>query len=135
MLAVMSDSNEAALLAVIKSWSEGLDATIAATRKYFADDCVWEQPGLPTTTGPEEAVQLATSLLNGDTFSALEAEYRNVVSAGNVVCTERVDWIVKPDGTRLGPIPVVGVTEFRDGKISAWREYADTAALAGILGG
>ena len=27
-------------------------------------------------------------------------------------------------------IPVVGVTEFKDGKISEWREYFDTAALA-----
>ncbi len=25
---------------------------------------------------------------------------------------------------------MVGVTEFRDGKISAWREYFDTAVMA-----
>jgi limonene-1,2-epoxide hydrolase len=28
----------------------------------------------------------------------------------------------------------VGITEFRDGKISAWREYFDSANLA-LLGG
>ena len=129
----MTNSNEAVVLSAIKSWNEGVEATTEAIRKYFTDDCVWEQPGLPTTTGPEEAVQLAVSMLNGEVFSGLDVEYRNVVSAGDVVCTERIDWLVKPDGTRLGPIPVVGVTEFRDGKISGWREYADSGALAGLL--
>jgi limonene-1,2-epoxide hydrolase len=32
-------------------------------------------------------------------------------------------------------MPVVGVTEFRDGKISAWREYFDTAPFEKLLSG
>ena len=43
--------------------------------------------------------------------------------------TERVDWMVRADGSRLGPWTVVGVTEFRDGKISVWREYFDSRNL------
>ena len=37
--------------------------------------------------------------------------------------------VLRADGSRLGPWPVVGVTEFRDGKISAWREYFDSRNL------
>ena len=33
------------------------------------------------------------------------------------------------DGSTPMSIKVVGVTEFRDGKITAWREYFDTAGL------
>ena len=124
----MPGSNEDVIRAVLTSWGEGLEAAAAATREHFADDCVWEQTSLPTTTGPEEAAQFLLSM--GDMgFSAIEVEYRNVAASGDVVCTERVDHILRADGSRAGSFPVVGVTEFRDGKISSWREYFDSANL------
>lgn len=124
----MPGSNEDVIRAVLTSWGEGLEAAAAATREHFADDCVWEQTALPTTTGPEEAAQFLLSM--GDMgFSAIEVEYRNVAASGDVVCTERVDHILRADGSRAGSFPVVGVTEFRDGKITSWREYFDSANL------
>lgn len=125
----MASANEEAMRALFTAWGEGLEAAAAATREHFADDCLWEQTGMPTTTGPEEAAQLLMSM-EGMGFSAIEVEYRNVVASGDVVCTERLDHILRPDGSRAGSFPVVGVTEFRDGKISAWREYFDSANLA-----
>ena len=38
--------------------------------------------------------------------------------------------MIRPDGSLVGPFPVVGVTEFREGKISAWREYFDSRSSA-----
>jgi limonene-1,2-epoxide hydrolase len=122
-------SNEDVLRAVLASWSQGLEAAAAATREHFADDCVWEQTAIPTTTGPEEAAQLMLGM-EAMGFKAIEVDFRNVVAAGDVVCTERVDHIVGLEGVRRGSFPVVGVTEFRDGKISSWREYFDSANLA-----
>jgi limonene-1,2-epoxide hydrolase len=124
----VADTNENVIRAVLQSWGAGADAAKAATRKYFADDCVWEQSGFPTTTGPEEAAALFNSM-GAMGFSRVDVDFRNVVSAGEVVCTERVDWLVRPDGSRVGPLPIVGVTEFRDGKIVSWREYFDRAHL------
>lgn len=112
-----------------KAWGEGVDAAQAATRKHFADDCRWEQTGFPTTTGGEEAAQLFGAM-EGMGFTSIAVDYRNIVAAGDVVCTERVDWMVRPDGSRVGPLPVLGITEFRDGRISSWREYFDSANLA-----
>jgi limonene-1,2-epoxide hydrolase len=122
-------SNEEVIRAVLTSWGEGIGAAQAATRAHFADGCVWEQTGLPTTTGPEEAAQMLGSM-EGMGFTSIAVDYRNVVAVGDVVCTERVDWLMRPDGSRVGPLPVVGITEFRDGKISSWREYFDSANLA-----
>jgi limonene-1,2-epoxide hydrolase len=124
----MATSNEDILREVLRAWTEGIAASQAAIRANFTDDCPWEQVGLPTTTGPEEAAQLMGSMEEMG-FSGMAVEFRNVSSSGNVVFTERVDWLVRPDGSRLGPWPVVGVTEFRDGKISAWREYFDSRNL------
>jgi limonene-1,2-epoxide hydrolase len=128
----MAATNEDVIRAVLTSWGEGIEAAQAATREHFAEDCRWEQTGLPTTTGGEEAAQLLGTM-PALGFSSIAVEYRNVLAAGDVVCTERVDWLVRPDGSRVGPLPVVGVTEFRNGKISSWREYFDSANLA-LLG-
>ena len=126
-------TNEQVLREVLRAWGDGLESAVAATREHFADDCVWEQTGLPTTTGPEEAAELMLSM-DGMGFRGIDVEFRNVVASGDVVFTERIDWMVRTDGSRVGPFPVVGVTEFRDGKIRAWREYFDSANLA-LLGG
>ena len=121
-------TNEEVFRAVMTAWCEGIAEAQQAMRAYLTDDCPWEQVGLPTTTGGEEAAQLMGSM-EAMGFCAMAVEFRNVASAGDVVFTERVDWMVRPDGSRLGPWPVVGVAEFRDGKISAWREYFDSRNL------
>ncbi|HZQ83335.1 MAG TPA: limonene-1,2-epoxide hydrolase family protein [Acidimicrobiales bacterium] len=126
-------ANEDVLREVLRAWEEGIAASQQAFREHFTDDCRWEQAGMPTTTGPEEAAQLVGTMEQMG-FTNMAVEFRNVAVAGDVVFTERVDWLVRADGTRLGPWPVVGVTEFRDGKISAWREYFDSRNLD-MLGG
>lgn len=126
-------TNEDVLRDVLRAWEEGIEASQQAFRKHFTDDCRWEQAGMPTTTGPEEAAELVGTMAQMG-FTHMAVEYRNVASAGDVVFTERVDWLVRADGSRLGPWPVVGVTEFRDGRISAWREYYDSRNLD-MLGG
>jgi limonene-1,2-epoxide hydrolase len=128
----MAASNEELFRAMTRMWAEGAGPMVDSVRKYFADDCVWENPGLPTTTGVEEAVQLAASLVEFGMVS-VDVEFRNVASVGNVVFTERIDWLIRPDGTRFCA-PVVGVTEYRDGKITAWREYADSAIMSEFAG-
>lgn len=47
----------------------------------------------------------------------------HLLSSGNVVMVERVEWIGTKKGTT--ELPVVGVFELTGGKISAWRDYWD----------
>jgi limonene-1,2-epoxide hydrolase len=121
-------TNEAVLREVLHAWSEGIGAAQEAMRRHLTSDCRWEQAGLPTTTGGDEAAQFFGGMESMG-FSSLAVEFRNVGVADDVIFSERVDWMVRPDGTRVGPFPVVGVMEFRDGKISAWREYFDSRNL------
>jgi limonene-1,2-epoxide hydrolase len=126
-------SNEDVLRAVLGAVSESVEAGQAAVREHFTDDCVWQQSGFPTTTGPEEAAALLAGMVESIDLARIEVEYLHVASGDDVVFTERHDWLVRRDGSRMGPGVVVGVTEFRDGKISAWREYFDTAGFAHLL--
>ena len=129
----MGTSNESVFREVLDANSENVEAAQAAVRKHFTEDCVWQQSGLPTTTGPEEAAALLASLAESIGMASIDVEYRHVASGQDVVFTERLDWLVQRDGNRMGPVVVVGVTEFRDGKISAWREYFDTSGFAHML--
>ena len=129
----MATNNESVFREVLAANAESVASAQAAVRKYFTDDCVWQQSGMPTTTGPDEAVALLDSLVDSIGLATLDVEYLHVASNEDVVFTERLDWMVTKDGKRFGPTVVVGVTEFRDGKISAWREYFDTSGLTGIL--
>jgi limonene-1,2-epoxide hydrolase len=117
-------TNEEVLTEVFRAWGESIAAGQAAMREHLTDDCRWEQTGVPTTTGGAEAAELLGGL-GSMGFRGIDVEVRNLAAVGDLVCTERVDWMARPDGTRVGPMPVAGVTEFRDGKISAWREYFD----------
>jgi limonene-1,2-epoxide hydrolase len=129
----MTGTNESVFREILDANCESVAAAQAAVRKNFAEDCVWHQSGLPTTTGPEEAVALLDGLVESIGLERIEVEYLHVVSNEDAVFTERLDWMVSKDGARLGPVVVVSVAEFRDGKISVWRDYFDTSGFARML--
>jgi limonene-1,2-epoxide hydrolase len=52
----------------------------------------------------------------------------HIVAEGPVVMVERVDHFVGSERTIV--LPVVGVFEVHEGKITAWRDYFDSAQLA-----
>jgi limonene-1,2-epoxide hydrolase len=124
-------SNEQTFRKFLDSWEQGNQAFAAVVRELFTDDCTWSQPGLPTTTGPQEAIDLANGL-DAMGMTAIRVITSNSASSadGNTVFTERIDEILAADGTVMMTVPVVGVAEFRDGKVCAWREYFDSAGLA-----
>ena len=54
----------------------------------------------------------------------------NIAAAGNVVLTERTESFTHRAGVKPGfELPVMGAFEFRDGKISAWRDYFERTHL------
>jgi limonene-1,2-epoxide hydrolase len=54
----------------------------------------------------------------------------NITAGGNVVLTERTESFVHRAGTKPGfELPVMGAFEFRDGKITAWRDYFESSHL------
>ena len=127
----MGESNEQAYLGLIRSWERGgLDEVCASIRKLFTDTTVWVQPGLPTATGPDEAIAIVRGW--GAASSSYELEVRHVASSNDAVLVERVETFRRADGSIFLVLPVVGVAEFRDGKIANWREYYDSASVPGL---
>ena len=98
---------------------------------YFTDDAVYHNIPLQPLHGRDAIRGFLAGFLSG--ASSAEFRMKNVVASGSIVMTERVDAF--SIGGREVAIPVAGVFEISDGKIAAWRDYFDMAAVTAFLSG
>lgn len=103
------------------AWSR-LDTETLMT--CFAEDAVYHNMPGPPAEGRDAVRRTIERFLKG--WQSTEWEIVNVAAAGNVVFAERVDRTTDTRGKQIG-LPVVGVFEIEDGKITAWRDYFDLA--------
>jgi limonene-1,2-epoxide hydrolase len=103
-----------------------------ALRAVLDDQVQYHNIGMPASRGIEAT--LANLARQWENFSATyDFEIRNIATNGNTVLTERIDR-VGPPGVSAA-VPVMGVFEVRDGKITAWRDYFDPVLAGKLLGG
>jgi limonene-1,2-epoxide hydrolase len=114
----------------IALWEEP-DGFPRAVDTYFTADTVWENHGLLTTTGPEEALGFYRQFggqtgMAGMKIDVLAIAETSGESGGAKVLTERIDWILDAAGQAVMKVPVMGIFEIAGGRITAWRDYFDT---------
>lgn len=88
---------------------------------FFADGAVYHNIPMAPATGKDE-IRATLELFVLDSPS-IEFEILNVAASGRIVFTERVDRMTIA-GNAVA-VPVTGVFEVDDGKITAWRDYFD----------
>jgi limonene-1,2-epoxide hydrolase len=114
----MATENEKLVSDFCETWkSRNLDKIM----DFFTADAVYHNIPMEPARGKDAIRQLINSFL--PMASAVEFKILRCASAGNVVMNERVD--VFQMGGKHVELPVAGVFEVRDGKISAWRDYFD----------
>ncbi len=104
-----------------------------AVQAYFTPATIWENVGMTKTTGPEEALMAFPGF--GDGGPPIRVDVLAIAATGDRVLTERIDHIMGPDGKPMLSIPLMGAFEVKDGKITAWRDYFDTAGFAAAAQG
>ena len=104
-----------------------------ALRDYFAEDAVYQNCGMPATTGGAAIVANLAGQF-GMFPDSYEYVVKNISGSGNVVLTERLDMIKGPDGTVHG-VPVMGAFVLEGGKITRWTDYWDTALPVKMMTG
>ncbi|MCB2079590.1 MAG: nuclear transport factor 2 family protein [Novosphingobium sp.] len=114
----------------VKQWEQpgGFER---AVEQYFTDETVWENVGMLTTTGKQEAMAFFSSFGESTGMSGMRVDNLAVAEIGNKVLTERIDHVLDKDGNAIMSIRVMGIFELDGSKITAWRDYFDTAGLAG----
>lgn len=91
--------------------------------KFFSGDAVYHNMPMRPVTGPTSIREVLDGFLKP--ASEVDWQMRHIAQTGNVVLTERVDrFLINGKWVTL---PVMGVFEFEDGRITAWRDYFDLA--------
>lgn len=103
-------------------------------RDYFTPATVYENVGLSTTTGIDQALAVFAGFTASLGMQTMWVENLHVAASGDTVLTERIDHVRDGAGKTLMSIRVMGAFEVKDGRIVAWRDYFDTAGLASGAG-
>jgi len=115
--------------ALIAGWEardvEAILATMTSDARYL-------NVGLPEAVGHDAIRGVVAPFLAGATRVQWTVHHIAETAKGAVL-TERTDAFDM--GGRKLVIPVMGVFEFRDGKISAWRDYFDVPAFERQMAG
>jgi limonene-1,2-epoxide hydrolase len=105
-----------------------------ALRPLVADSAVYQNVGMPAFAGVDAIVEnmAAQFAMFPDAYAF---KIVNIAADGQVVLTERVDYIQTPAGAVAG-VPVMGTFVIDDGgKITRWTDYFDLSLLVKLLQG
>ncbi len=117
----------------LRGWTPDRHAVHAAIRRWFTADTVYENVGLSLTTGPEEAITLMERFRKAKGMEAIRIELVAIAGTGGTVLTERIDHLIDAEGRAYYSGRCMGVFEVVDGRITAWRDYFDTAGFTDKL--
>lgn len=104
---------------------------VDAVMGYFAEDAVYHNMPGPPVSGVPAIRTVIESFVNP--AETIDWETLAVAEQDGKVLTERVDRFVF--GGKKVELPVMGIFEFSDGKIRAWRDYFDMATWQRQMGG
>jgi limonene-1,2-epoxide hydrolase len=100
-----------------------------ALRPFFTEDVVYHNIPMDPAVGVDAAVAFIDGFFA--MCESMTIETIHLAVRDNVVLTERIDSFTI--GQKVAPLPVMGVFEIRDNKISAWRDYFDMAQITKML--
>lgn len=104
-----------------------------ALRRFIADDAIYQNVGMPASVGADAIVANLAGQF-GMFPDSYAYEMKNIAAEGDVVLTERLDFVSVPGGTPVG-VPVMGTFVVRNGKIVRWHDYWDLGLPQKMLSG
>ena len=120
------ERNRAAAVRVCEDWPR---LSLEDWRGLFAPKAVYRNIPMPgDTIGPDAIHEflrgaIAVYDVKCDTVSVVADERR--------VAVERLEHFSQRDGKRAFDLPVLGIFELENGKITAWRDYFDLKTFTG----
>ena len=99
--------------------------------ELVADDVEYDNVPMGPVHGPD-GIRSVYAQLEG-TVDKMEWIIHRQVASGDLVLNERTDRFGR--GDKWADLPVAGVFEVHDGKITLWRDYFDLTGMMTSIGG
>lgn len=133
------EQNIQLVLDFFKAWEGGAHEDLRdAYDKYLADDCIYENSGLPSFNKEDTMKFFFSGPSTQDTDSGivkLVVEMHHIGAEGNVVFTERTDHHYDKDGNDILTPVIGGIFEIKDGKFKRWADYFDPRPMLELFAG
>lgn len=100
---------------------------VAGAVELVSDDCEYENVPMGKVIGRDAILQSLGPFIDG--CDTVDWQVAREAETGEVVFNERLDRFETAAGWI--EVPVTGVWEVTDGKISLWRDYFDLATFSG----
>jgi limonene-1,2-epoxide hydrolase len=97
----------------------------AAYDAFLADDCIYENSGLPSFNKEETMKFFFSEPKSESGIVKLVAEIHAIGADGDVVYTERTDHHYDADGNDVLTPKIAGTFVVKDGKFKRWSDYFD----------
>jgi limonene-1,2-epoxide hydrolase len=119
----MTRSPDEVVTEFCKLWSSPDPEKLAG---YFTEDAIYHNIPMDPVQGREAIKEFIAGFTAA--FDGIDFRVHRQLSNGDLVMNERTDVMRRKDGGEI-PLPVAGVFEVIDGKITAWRDYFDMATI------
>ena len=98
---------------------------ISAVQNWCADECRWENSGLPTAENKKAMLAMMQGFIDGYQLDHIVIDLPSFAVSGDTVLTERVDHLNKADGQTVVSAALAGVLVVKNGKVVRWSDYFD----------
>jgi|GEM_PF-1685307 limonene-1,2-epoxide hydrolase len=95
-----------------------------AIKRWFTPNTVWNNVGIASTTGMDDAIAFIEELETSMGIATVHIEMLAIAADGDRVLTERLDIFERADGSEIGRVTLMGIFEIEGDRIAAWRDYA-----------
>lgn len=102
---------------------------VAAVQNWCAEECRWENTGLPTAENRAAMVAMMQGFIDGYQIDHIVIDLPSFAVSGDTVVTERVDHLTRADGSTVLSLALAGVLVVKNGKIVRWSDYFDPRPL------
>ena len=98
---------------------------------YLSEDVVYHNIPWQPVTGHAGVRQVLGPFIEGPGRASVKMDIRHTTSSGNTVMNERLETWTK--GSLRLELPVLGVFELKNGKITQWRDYFDANTVGPLM--
>lgn len=94
----------------------------------LAEDAEWESVGLPVRRGRAACLDYLHDLNVRTGMEYCTIDFISLATSQNTVLSERVDTMLRADGSPIMRVRIMGAVEVRNGKIIRYTDYFDMAS-------
>jgi len=105
---------------VVNAFCAALNEDLESSLVYIADNCVYQNMPFPPVHGPSGVRDTLAGFFK--LTGPVRVEIVHQIAVGRLVMNERLDYFDPPGGRAFG-LPVAGVFEVENDRITGWRDY------------